>query len=222
MEIRRARREPAQNRSFQAADVLAQAADHGLAGVGDRVDRAGQRTLRAGQREHRQSRNVEDRRLIGAGVGNADVERHLDRMVAHVGRVVAGAAKSRNAREVKIVIEARNPGDVDRRVVEHLLAARDRLALATSAVARAGASHGRYRSKICEVNGSAGWILPERIVHADVEIRQLQRQRNRSAGAAVGGEVARLIVEGLGGEYAALECDDLGQLRGGRRRTALA
>ena len=54
------------------------------------------------------------------------------------------------------------------------------------------------------------WILPQRIVYADEEIRELQRQRNRPAGAAVGGEVARLIVKGLGGEYAAFECDDLG------------
>jgi hypothetical protein len=64
-------------------------------------------------------------------------------------------------------------------------------------------------------------ILPQRVVHTDEEIRQLQRECNRTAGAAIGSQAARLIVEGLGGEYAAFECDNLGQLRGGGRRTGL-
>ena len=72
-----------------------------------------ERPLRARQREDRQSRNVEDRRLLAPASANADVERRLDRMVADVGRVVAGAAESRNARDVEIVVEARNSGDVD-------------------------------------------------------------------------------------------------------------
>ena len=50
-------------------------------------------------------------------------------MIAHVGRVVAGAAESRKARDAEIGVEARNSGDVDGGVVEHLLTARDRFAL---------------------------------------------------------------------------------------------
>ena len=45
VEIRRACREPAQDRSLESADILAFAADHGAARVGDLVDAAGERTL---------------------------------------------------------------------------------------------------------------------------------------------------------------------------------
>ena len=50
-------------------------------------------------------------------------------MIADIGGIVAGPAKSRDARRVKIVVKARDPGDVDLCGVEHFLAARDRLAM---------------------------------------------------------------------------------------------
>ena len=97
VEVRRARSEPAQDRTFEPADILALAGDHGAAWVGHFVDLSGERAFReiAGQREHRQPGNVEHRRLLVAGIGNANVERRLDRMVADIRRVVAGAAECR-------------------------------------------------------------------------------------------------------------------------------
>ena len=55
VEIGRARREPAQDRSFEPADILAFAGDHGAARVGDLVDFAGERAVLelACDREHR-------------------------------------------------------------------------------------------------------------------------------------------------------------------------
>ena len=45
-------------------------------------------------------------------------------MMADIRRVMAGAAKARDSRDVEVVIEAGNANDVDLRVVEHLFAAR--------------------------------------------------------------------------------------------------
>ena len=49
-------------------------------------------------------------------------------MVANIGRIVAGAAKSRNSRDPERIVEARDARNVDGRRVEHLFAARDRQA----------------------------------------------------------------------------------------------
>src|SRR5262249_34582206 len=76
VEVGGARGEPAQDRALEAADVLALAADHRPARVGDLVDPALERMLvrhvGAGEGEHRQPGNVERRRLLGAGIETGD------------------------------------------------------------------------------------------------------------------------------------------------------
>src|SRR5215469_9384561 len=170
MKIWGARRKPAQNRSLEPADVLALAADHGLSCVGDFVDLAGQRTLHAGQGEHRQSRNVEKGRRLGAGIRDTDIQRCLHRMVADIGRVVTGAAEPRNAREIEIVVKARDASNVDRGVVEHLLPACDRLSMGR---ARAWRKPGPIEIEDVGCEWSMGRILPQWIVYADEEARKL-------------------------------------------------
>ena len=50
-------------------------------------------------------------------------------MIADIGRVVAGGAKSGKVLHVKHVIDSRDIRDVDLCGIEHFLAARDRLAV---------------------------------------------------------------------------------------------
>ena len=63
------------------------------------------------------------------GIGDANIKWRFDRMIAHIRRVVTGAAEPINDRLVEHVIEARHAPDFDLRGVEHLLAARDRQAV---------------------------------------------------------------------------------------------
>ena len=131
MEVGRACREPAQDRPFESADILAFAADHGAARVSHFVDLAGKGALRARQREHRQPGNVEHRGFFVAGIGDANIQGSLDRVVADIRRVMAGAAESRDARSIEIIVKAGNSRDVDLGVVEDFLASRNRPAMLT-------------------------------------------------------------------------------------------
>ena len=128
MKIGGARGEATQDRSLESTDVLALAADHGASRVGYFIDLSGERTVfeLAGDCEDRQASNVEDWRSFLAGIGNADIKRCLDRMVADIRRVVAGAAEARDGFDVEVIVEAGNASDVHSRVVEQLFAARDR------------------------------------------------------------------------------------------------
>ena len=125
MKIRGPQIKPAQNRAYQPADILALAADHGAAGICDHVSPPCERALRASQRENTWPGNVENRRTIGARIADADVERCLDGMIAHHGCVVTAAAESRNARDVQVVVAARNTRGNKFCVVEQFFAARN-------------------------------------------------------------------------------------------------
>src|SRR5260370_5251519 len=129
VKVRRTRRQPAQDGSLDLADVGALAGNQCTARIGHHKSLPRMWTLIALQGEDRQSRNIERRRTVGAGIGDADVQGRLDGMIAHVGRVVAGAAEPRDARQVEDIIETSDPGDVDLRGVEHFLAARHRHAI---------------------------------------------------------------------------------------------
>jgi hypothetical protein len=94
------------------------------------------------QSENWQPRNVEGRRGVGSRIGDADIQRRLDRMISDVGRVMAGATKSGNAGDLENVVEAPNSGDVDFCRVEDLLTARNRLAKQPVVVAT-----GRWRRR---------------------------------------------------------------------------
>src|SRR6185437_12001196 len=125
MEIRRARRQPAENGTFELADIGALSGDQRASWIGDLKHLPGKRPLLAGQGEYRQTGDVEHRRALGTRIGDTDVERRLDGVVAHIGCVVAGAAESRIARDPEGVVEARNTRDVDVSRVEHLFTPRD-------------------------------------------------------------------------------------------------
>ena len=92
MEVGSARSESAQDRSLESTDVLAFAGNHGAARIRHFVDLTSEQTLRACQGEHGQPGDVEHRRFFLARIGDSDVERCLDRMVADIRRIVAGDA----------------------------------------------------------------------------------------------------------------------------------
>src|SRR4029077_19877755 len=82
VEIGRARRKTAQDGSFDFPDIGAFAGDHGTADIGDLEVPAGQWAGGALNPEYRQSRDIEARRAQRPGIGDADVERRLHRVVA--------------------------------------------------------------------------------------------------------------------------------------------
>src|SRR5215472_12333691 len=58
-------------------------------------------------------------------VADADVEGYRHRVVADVGRVVAGSASARHGGKIQVVVQTRNTADYDRLGSEDGLAARD-------------------------------------------------------------------------------------------------
>jgi hypothetical protein len=140
VEVRRAGSQSSQDGAFEPADILALSRDQSAARIGDGIDRSRTRALRAGQSKDRQSGNVQRGRTIFSGVGNADVQRRLDRVTADIGCVVTSAAKC----YAKIAIEARDTADVDNCGIEDLFAARDRFATQRlTAAAPSSANRGR-------------------------------------------------------------------------------
>ena len=128
MEVRRTRGESAQNRSFGFADVGTVSADQRTAGIRDVKSLPGKRTGDALQREDRQSGNIESWR-VRIGVGYADVQRRLDRMISDVRRIMAGAASTGDELAVQHVVETGHVSNIDQLGIEDDLAARDRLAI---------------------------------------------------------------------------------------------
>src|SRR5277367_5945676 len=121
MKVRRTRRQAAQNRTFGFADIHAVAADQCSTRISHVEDLACQRSRVTFQSEDRQTTYVEGGR---ERVGDADIQRRLNRMIANVGSVVAGAAKAWNVRYPGDIVETRNVLDSDGACVEELLAAR--------------------------------------------------------------------------------------------------
>src|SRR5262249_12897974 len=93
MEVGRPRGEPTEDGSFDLADVSTLAGNHRAAWICDHECLSGKRAFGAFQREHRQSGDVKRRRLVGSGIGDADVQRRLDRMIADIRCVMAGATE---------------------------------------------------------------------------------------------------------------------------------
>ena len=78
------------------------------------------------------------------GVGQSDIERRLDRVIARVRGVVARRARAderigdRHAVRERLVVQSGNPGEHDRLRVEDLLAARDGAARPLDVATRVG------------------------------------------------------------------------------------
>src|SRR6185437_5313715 len=124
---------------------------------------------------------------------------------------MAGTAESRNARDVQVVVEARNTLNVERGVVEQFFAALNRSTLGSDWVLAVKPQPRPIQVKDLRGERGTSWILPQWVVHADEEegIGELQRQRNRPTCASIVRQVFRFLVEGLGGEQAGFERDDL-------------
>ena len=131
-------------------------------------------------------------------------ERHRDRMVAGVGRVVAdgaGAAGNRPGNRVAwTAIETTDVVDDERARVENALASRDRAACRRVGVLP-GAEQGEYRRvQTARRSGAGAWHHRkdvQRIVDADAE--RLRDQRPRAAARpvcpqAAGGVIVRCAV----------------------------
>src|SRR5208282_4076789 len=131
LEVRRPRRQSAQNRSLHLSNIRALSADERFAqiGHGKRIPRAERAGGGTGHGEDRQPGNVECRRSRGR---DPDIDRELLRMVPDVGRIMAGAtgpddrvSAERIARKQVEPVYAANR---DRLAVEQYFAARDRRA----------------------------------------------------------------------------------------------
>src|ERR1041385_7882774 len=94
-------------------------------------------------------------------------------MVARMRRVVTGAAKARDARLAQSVVEPADTGDIDRHRVEDLLAARDRLAGRGRLIGARKIGPRIVFGEDDRAERRAGRVVPERIVDADKEIRQI-------------------------------------------------
>ena len=177
MEIRRPGGEPTQNRSLELADVCPLAGFHGSTGIGRLDHFAGCDALQRIERHIRGAARC---------IGQADVQRRLDRMIAGVRRVVARRARPRerighrDAIRKGLVVQTGDAGDHDRFRVEDLLAAGDRAARSTDVAVRLRDVQPRIEDIECtRVKCRACRVHSDRVVDADVE--RLSGQRRRSA-----------------------------------------
>ena len=217
MEVRRPRRQRAQRRSLEAADVLPLAGHQRPARIGGLRDRAGRLVSQGVERHVRRS---------PARVGQADVERQRHRVVAGVGRVVAGRAGALDHRHAEVVVQAGDAGDGDRLAVEQRLAARDRLArdgdttaapfaVTVLRVFDVGLPALVERHRVRVERGVAAVVAHQRVV--DAEIRDGTGQERRAAVRAVHVQPAGVVVLLLRRMEAELEVDDRVALVGGER-----
>src|ERR1700730_16261031 len=123
-------------------------------------------------------------------------------MVADIGRVVAGGAKSGKVLHVKHVIDSRDIRDVDPCGVEHFLAARDRLAVLRFVVLAPEAQPRLVEGEDIGVEGRARGIQSERIVYADEELRKFRGERARTASRVTSMQRVCFVIEVLRGENA--------------------
>src|SRR5438270_13108100 len=112
---------------------------------------------------------------------------------------MAASAKPGNTRHVDRVVKTRDSGNIDLRLVEHALAMSNRPAPDWFIVLARGARPQGRRVEIEDigVEGRAGRIEPDRVIHADVELGELQRERGRTAVRAVGMQIVGEIVGNL-------------------------
>src|ERR1044071_6256171 len=98
MEVGCAARESTQNRTLQSSDISPQSSDQSAARIGSRLDFVGDLVLQCNDRK---ITHVEE----AIRIGNANVQRHRNSMIAHVRRIVTSPAGARNGRKVQIIIE---------------------------------------------------------------------------------------------------------------------
>src|SRR5262249_265401 len=115
--------------------------------------------------------------------------------------------KAGNACRRQNIVETGNACYADSCVVEELLAAGDRLAIAGFAIPTAQTQPRLEQVEDVRVEWRARRIIPKWIVHADKKF--LQRQRDRSALRSIRMENVPLVVEDLRGEQARLKRNDL-------------
>src|SRR6266436_4717371 len=181
VEVGCSRRQPAQYRSLELADVGALPGDQGTTRVGYLEYLPSQWPRCAPDRKDRQSLDVQRRRAVLPGIGDADVQWCLDRMVPDIGRIVAGAAEAGDARLIERVIQPGNSGNVDLRAVEQLLAAGDRLTALTLWTMTVQLSPIAVEVEYIRAERRSSGVLAQWIVDPDEKLRHLSRKRNRAA-----------------------------------------
>src|SRR5437588_2524395 len=140
MEVRGAGRKTTQDRPFDLADMVEFAVDQGLAEISSGLARASRETCARIRFAHRDGWQIADikasqicGRVGGVGVAGTDVQGCREGMIAHVGRIVAGAASTlkrgntagKQATGRHIVVDARYARDVNGLGVENGLPARN-------------------------------------------------------------------------------------------------
>src|SRR6266568_1706902 len=135
MKIRGACGETAQDRSLDLAHVVEFSVDQGLAEVGGGLAVARRRRRVRGQIQfaHCDARQVADIQASQTSgrarswVASPDVQRRREGMIAHIWRIVAGAASSlKRATGREIVVDPSYTGNVDGPGIENELPARNR------------------------------------------------------------------------------------------------
>jgi len=211
VEIGGSPRKRAQDWALEARNVFPFAGDQRSTGVGRLYGLARADAL------ERVERHV---RGTPRSVGQTDVERRRNRVVAGLGGIVASRAMAVEDRYSEVVVDALHAGDGDGLVVEDVLPAGDRAArglrpaprkIAPRVVRVEDRGRERRRSRVvaadhvvdAEIEG--GW---GEIGRATVRLRRI--------------ELLRVVVECLGREQTKLEIDDRGALRLAQRLRGLS
>jgi hypothetical protein len=123
-------------------------------------------------------------------------------MVPDIGPIVTGTAEAKDARLVERVIQPGNSGNIDLRRVEKLLAARDRLTTVTLWTVSEQISPIAVEVKNLWGERRSRWIVAQRIVDADEELRLFLGQRDWAAMCTPAEEIFACAIEYLRGENA--------------------
>src|SRR5579863_561309 len=154
-------------------------------------------------------------------VGNPNIQRGRKRMVSYVGRVVARSAEPRDGWvDLSVlqgyIVQPPHAGDGDRKAVEDLLAARNRMPRRSVLVVFA--VRDVQPVLIEREDGRREWrlvrIVSQRIIDPQKEIGP--GESNRSAGCAINMKWASIIVKRLGGKQGGFERNNLVLLSKGR------
>lgn len=238
MEIGGARGQAPQDGALDAVDVAAQASDQRLAGIGG-VNGVGSSGRRSGERigaavdlVDRQVGKVElrdgagDERIgfVGGVVARADIERERKRVIADVGRVVAGGAVANERRdgggaEGGVVVQAADAGDGERAGVEESFADGNSFAHGVVPIGEGEKGWTRTGPRVEEregggIEGLPVGILAEGIVGAGMVL--LLGKNVSAAAGAIACEQACSIVVDLSRVQAKFKIDDGGLLIEGR------
>src|SRR6266702_2321810 len=230
MKIRGACGETAQDRSLDLAHVVEFSVDQGLAEVGGGLAVARRRRRVRGQIQfaHCDARQVADIQASQTSgrarswVASPDVQRRREGMIAHIWRIVAGAASSlKRATGREIVVDPSYTGNVDGPGIENELTTRNRCPGGRGRQRRPGVKRVEDcgRKLTITLRYQPTWRLEPRYEGVDAGVdadkERLGREWHGSASCAVNVQSARVVTDHLCRKQRHLKIHDLLLLREG-------